>query len=721
MQEDDFLSNTNDDDILSQEAFESFFFGEESQAVNEDFIGSTQSYVEALEFPSEDLFSCELFQDTNPTSVEEDSMKRIQHQLDAWEKTPIIVKTEPNEAKLHRFKRMCHLRGKYQIGTALSDKLANHAFLVNSMVEEEWLEQVCQELLPKNEEQLGILQNAVGTVATTASHKDAFEVTVKQKDPQSLQNWNVSSDSTSATVRRSNRASVPSRKSKSVTTTVISTKNDDVRSSSTVPNKVTSNPTIATSPQPSSAILPDPVFSSTANTVTTSLPQNYYTAKQQPVELPSGTDAESKRQRRLIRNRLSAALHRERKREVIDTLQKQVISRDETIVQLQQTVLQHQRTSQELQEQLNVLKQYFGSDRIEQVLSLSSTAAATSNSNMTCVSSDDVSSVSSSSSSHSSTSTTTIPNAKHKRRRVSSNPAGMVVLASTMATALCVCLFAPSFFGAPTSTMEITYYTPSSSLSHQEHESYRRRLSTSTSASSDTYASSTVRSSKKKGNDFVLSPLELHPDLWNTSKDTLGPWIGTRGTQQLYDYEYQTSTTSANSSASASASASASSNNFMFCPDAVTNVSPQFLHVTNIPPSYWVYDHDSDATTSSSSTRKSETNHVVPTPSPAPKAKDSDRMKEQQSYFTAPTHHRSVSSNNAAISSSSAVAGAPYMKLLLPASAFYNANEQFGNKNHRSHSTNEEFPDEVEQPWIELGCEIKDARILDGVDFIMAS
>ena len=51
------------------------------------------------------------------------------------------------------------------------------------------------------------------------------------------------------------------------------------------------------------------------SSVKTSLPP-VYTATQQHVELPSGSDAESKRQRRLIRNRLSAALHRERKREV---------------------------------------------------------------------------------------------------------------------------------------------------------------------------------------------------------------------------------------------------------------------------------------------------------------------------------------------------------------------------------------------------------------------
>ncbi len=56
-------------------------------------------------------------------------------------------------------------------------------------------------------------------------------------------------------------------------------------------------------------------------------------------ELPSGTDPESRRQRRLIRNRLSAALHRQRKRETLDT-QKQIIeSKDATIAKLKSQTL----------------------------------------------------------------------------------------------------------------------------------------------------------------------------------------------------------------------------------------------------------------------------------------------------------------------------------------------------------------------------------------------
>jgi len=56
------------------------------------------------------------------------------------------------------------------------------------------------------------------------------------------------------------------------------------------------------------------------------------------VPLPMGNDAESRRQRRLIRNRMSAQLHRERKREAIENYQKQVEERDQEIEELRSEV-----------------------------------------------------------------------------------------------------------------------------------------------------------------------------------------------------------------------------------------------------------------------------------------------------------------------------------------------------------------------------------------------
>jgi len=93
-------------------------------------------------------------------------------------------------------------------------------------------------------------------------------------------------------------------------------------------------------------------------------------------ELPSGTDPESRRQRRLIRNRLSAALHRQRKRETLDT-QKQIIeSKDATIAKLKSQTLDLQARNKSLESVLGVLLNYYGKDEINRVLKMSSNSVA---------------------------------------------------------------------------------------------------------------------------------------------------------------------------------------------------------------------------------------------------------------------------------------------------------------------------------------------------------
>ena len=52
-------------------------------------------------------------------------------------------------------------------------------------------------------------------------------------------------------------------------------------------------------------------------------------------ELPTGTNAETRKLRKLIRNRMSAKLHRERQRSAMDSLEKQVKDRDEKIATLE--------------------------------------------------------------------------------------------------------------------------------------------------------------------------------------------------------------------------------------------------------------------------------------------------------------------------------------------------------------------------------------------------
>jgi len=310
---------------------------------------------------------------------------------------------------------------------------------------------------------------------------------------------------------------------------------------------------------------------------------------------------------------------------------------------------------------------------------------------------------------------------KRRRKNINTNPAGMLVLASTMAVALCCACIGQINLGS-NSMVDLDTYPSPSSIPDQ-----RRRLS-----------STTVTSSSKSA-EFVLSPLEVHPHLWNTNTKQ-GPWTGTRGSQQLFitdDIDNNAnidSTTAVPSTAPSMAVSSKSNhdvmNSFMFCPDAVTNVSPQFLHVTNIQPSSRT-SADTDIGTSTgtadsfttvhTSTSTGTTSSPVQAPTPAPKLKlhldgtgsiSSITPGSNTGLFAAaPTPHHASSSSNSINDAPVTISAAPYMKLLLPASAFFHNQDENDDANNTT---------SADQSWIELGCEIKDARVLDGVDFIMS-
>ena len=183
----------------------------------------------------------------------------------------------------------------------------------NGMSQEQ-MQKVCQALV-KDAKAVQVLPQVVDVVQLDLVQSKGQAIGRKQQ----VKNPNTSS------VRRSNRHVVPSEKLRHAGTAATNPAQmrPDMVLSSSMPTAAT-NSTKFTMP-------PAPITSSSArkqklgkNSVVrkatstggkTSLPQ-IYTAKQQQVELPSGNDIESKRQRRLIRNRLSAALHRERKREV---------------------------------------------------------------------------------------------------------------------------------------------------------------------------------------------------------------------------------------------------------------------------------------------------------------------------------------------------------------------------------------------------------------------
>jgi len=91
-------------------------------------------------------------------------------------------------------------------------------------------------------------------------------------------------------------------------------------------------------------------------------------AAMEAVKLPDGDDVESRRQRRLIRNRMSAQLHRERKREAMDMLKREIEERDDKIDKLKQQLEQALYHSSTLESSLNVIKDYFGTSTIDNIL-----------------------------------------------------------------------------------------------------------------------------------------------------------------------------------------------------------------------------------------------------------------------------------------------------------------------------------------------------------------
>lgn len=344
--------------------------------------------------------------------------------------------------------------------------------------------------------------------------------------------------------------------------------------------------------------------------------------------------------------------------------------RDVSIHLLNQNVSNLEVQNKEMNAQLELLKSHFGVESISAILRgepvpVSKATVVSSNSSASALSSDgedsDVSSLSGGT-------------AVKKRKRKMAGPAGMVVMATT---AMCACIGAllPSVvtdFAAPASNVQIAV------LQDQQHE--RRRLMESNNV-------------QPKDAGFVISPLEHFPDLWNVEEGSVGPWIGTRSTQQIYDSNNRFESTSLESMQLSMVATPTPDNNFLFCPDAVTNMSRGFLDVTNInKPNLYTEESTADVPTSVQS----------PTPSPmtarifgAPTT--IDRRPNTQAQTEAP---------NVPIVKDQQTA-APYMKLLVPASSF-----------PQSGVTGDAKADE---PWIEIGCEVKEAKLLYGADFIMAS
>mmetsp|Transcript_19392 Transcript_19392/g.38588 ORF Transcript_19392/g.38588 Transcript_19392/m.38588 type:complete len:839 (+) Transcript_19392:143-2659(+) len=86
------------------------------------------------------------------------------------------------------------------------------------------------------------------------------------------------------------------------------------------------------------------------------------------VELPQGDDPDTKRQRRLIRNRLSAQLHRERKRDLIETLRDEVAEKVSEIESLKGQLDELISLNDNYVKAFGMITHSFGEDKIKMAL-----------------------------------------------------------------------------------------------------------------------------------------------------------------------------------------------------------------------------------------------------------------------------------------------------------------------------------------------------------------
>merc|ERR1712226_1047546 len=245
----------------------------------------------------------------------------------------------------------------------------------------------------------------------------------------------------------------------------------------------------------------------------------------------------------------------------------------------------------------------------------------------------------------------------------------------------------------------------------------RRRLmdyTTSTTEESSSSSSSNANDDHHQ-QDYLLSPIEVHPHLWNM--DSEGPWT-TKRAHSLFDL----TTTNLDSKALMTppvtpnpafvGAADSASSSFMFCPDAYSNLSPGFLNLSNLNANQVQEWHaGSDANLAAEGVGINAHNAFVSpsnvsVPSPSPSLFRSHRMFHNNNMPTV-TSSESVLSAPTANEGNNSNTPAPFMKMLVPASAFRGSGVSGDDKSM--------------EPWIEIGCEVKTARVVDGVDFIMAA
>lgn len=95
--------------------------------------------------------------------------------------------------------------------------------------------------------------------------------------------------------------------------------------------------------------------------------KNSPTAKKQ-ADLPEGDDPESRKKRRLMRNRLSAKLHRDRERQAMEDLEQEREKCDDKIASLERQFNNAEAKRRSLQAVMDALRQHLGNDAVNRVL-----------------------------------------------------------------------------------------------------------------------------------------------------------------------------------------------------------------------------------------------------------------------------------------------------------------------------------------------------------------
>jgi len=274
--------------------------------------------------------------------------------------------------------------------------------------------------------------------------------------------------------------------------------------------------------------------------------------------LPEGDDPESRRQRRLIRNRMSAQLHRERKREAMDTLQRLINERDAHIRTLEEQLQNTRKNQDALEKALGVIQNHFGKSVIQNVLLQQNATKVPPSSPPHLVNGSDMSSCVSDEDENSfSVITSPVPSSssfpeENKESAAMKTPIpqlsipsntdkkldGKIRVASKKRKAspwnvalmapLCVCAFMACFISSNHQTAPLTAVPVEPSHTHTaDNTKYdmRRRLLSATSSSTGESLLDQILSENEQdeqessttSQDWIFSPLERYPASWKVN------------------------------------------------------------------------------------------------------------------------------------------------------------------------------------------------------------